>query len=199
MIGAMRLILLALLMARPLSAGEGLHYRLKLWLRGSDSPLEATLRVDTAPAIRSSNRVQKPRMGGWRIAATGKNFSPATEALLIARARRLLFLSTPVPQAEAQDLRLSFHGQALPVWKLAVPKELDASAVLVEVAPRLLALCDLSARPLGGDVAQVELHLEQPGRLSSPTPPEEGTALLRTLSQWAVEPAGDGGVVRLQE
>jgi hypothetical protein len=198
MLEGMRLLPLVLVMALPLSAGEGLQYRMKVWMRGSESPLEATLAVDTAPAIRSANRVQKPRMGGWRLAARGRDLTPATEALLTARARRFLFLSTPVPQAEAQDLRLSFHGQALPVWKLTVPKELDASAVLVEVAPRLLALCDLSARPAGGDVAQVELHLERPGRLSSATPPEEGTALLRTLAQWAVEPAGDGGVIQLR-
>ncbi|HJU83483.1 MAG TPA: hypothetical protein VJ600_04680 [Holophagaceae bacterium] len=188
---------LALLLALPLSAGDGLRYRMQLWLRGSAEPLEAMLIVDTAPAIRSANRVQRPRLGGWRIRVEGKGLSAATEALVMARARRMLFLSTPVPQAEAQDLRVSFQGLALSAWKLNVPKNLDASAVLVEVAPRLLALCDLSAKPAGGDVARVELHLDRPGRLTCATPPEEGTALLQTLNLWAAETEGDGGIIHL--
>ena len=193
-----RLSSLALLLALPVFGGDGLQYRMKVWLRGAPEPLELRLRVDTAPGIRSFNRVQKARLGGWRIEALGHELTPATEAMLMARARRLLFLSSPVPQAEAQDLRISFHGVALPVWKLSVPKDLDASAVLVEVAPRLLALCDLSAHPVGGDLSRVELHLERPGHLSNLAPPAEGTALLHTLVQWASEPAGDGNVVQLR-
>ena len=42
----------------------------------------------------------------------------------------------------------------------SLPEGLDASGVMVEVAPDLLALCDLSVRFAQGDVARMELHLE---------------------------------------
>lgn len=180
-------LLLALLLAAPLSAqsSDGLRYRIQVWFRGEADPVETRFFLQTLPPERTVNHVQKARLVPMELRADREQGSPGLQVMLMNRARRLLFLSTPTAESTAEPLRLSFQGRPLPVWRIAVPKGLDASAVLVEVAPRLLALCDLSARFPKGDVARVELHLEQPGRLHTPQPAAEGTALLGALQRWA--------------
>ena len=73
-----------------------------------------------------------------------------------------------------------------------MPKGLHASTVLVEVAPKLLALCDLSARFEFGDVARVELHLEGLDSTAGLAAAEAGTSLLSTLQAWGRETQADG-------
>ena len=169
----------------PESAAPGLRYRIQLWMRDEATPRETRFTLQTLGAQRTANHVQKPRFGSWELRAERDQGSPYQQAPLLHRAQRLLFLSSPVPQAHAQPLRLGFHGRSLPVWGLEIPKGLHASAVLVEVSPKLLALCDLSARFETGDVARIELHLEEAGRLAADLPAAEGTALLTTLQRWA--------------
>jgi len=180
--------LLLLLIALPAQA-QGLHYRLKLWFRGSEAPVEGRFTVDTTLPTRSFNRVQKPRLGGWVIRPVAGEDRVA-EALILARAPSLLFLSTPVPQASRTSVRVTVGGRPLPFWGLRTPKGLVASVAMAEIAPRTLAVMDLTAQPRGGDLARVELHLESAGRLTSAAPPQDGTALLGTLDTWAKEPAG---------
>ncbi len=172
----------------PLAAqAPGLRYHLQLWMRGEEAPRETRFTLQTVAAQRTANRTQKPRFGTWELRADREQGTPYLQAPLLHRAQRLLYLSSPIPQAHAQPLRLGFHGRSLPVWGMEVPPGLQASAVLVEVAPGLLALCDLSARFPQGDVARLELHLEEAGRLAADLPAAEGTALLTTLQRWARE------------
>lgn len=181
----MRALLLLLLAVLPAPA-QGLRYQLKLWFRGSDAPVVGRFTVDTTVPTRSFNRVQKPRMGGWVIRPVAGEDRVA-EAIILARAPGLLFLSTPVPQAARTSVRAAVGGRPIPFWGLRTPKGLVGSVALGEIAPRTLAVMELSAQPKGGDLARVELHLESAGRLTSAAPPQDGTALLGTLETWAKE------------
>jgi hypothetical protein len=169
----------------PLSAQDGLRYRIQVWFRDEVDPVETRFVLQTLPAEHSNNHVQKPRLVPWELRSEREQGSPGMQVMLMNRARRLLFLSSPTTEASPEPLRLSFQGRALPVWRLAVPKALDAVAVLVEVEPKLLALCDLSARFKEGEVARLEMHLEGAGKLAVHQPAEEGTALLAALQRWS--------------
>ncbi len=148
--------------------------------------------MDTTVPTRSFNRVQRARMGGWVIRPVAGEDRVA-EAIILARAPGLLFLSTPVPQATRTSVRVTVGGKPLPFWGLRTPKGLVGSVALAEIAPRTLAVMELTAQPKGGDLTRVELHLEAAGRLSSAAPPQDGTALLGTLEAWAkLEPATQG-------
>ena len=172
---------------------QGLRYRLKLWFRGAEAPVEGRFTVDTTPPRRSFNRAQKARLGGWTFRAVSGE-DRAAEAIILARAPGLVFLSTPVPQARPTAIRASVGGRPCPFWGLRTPADLVASVALAEVAPRTLAVMDLSAEPRSGELAKVELHLESAGRLASAAPPQDGTALLDTLDRWA-EPMDEAGAV----
>lgn len=191
-------IVLPFLVALALGAqsAEGLRYRMQVWMRGEGEALETRFTLRGIPATRTHNKVQKPRMGGWRLEADRKEGTPYAQALLLARAERLLYLAGPAPQTRAEPIALRFGTRSLPVWSLEVPRNLKASVVLVEIAPRLLALCDLSARFDQGDVARVELHLEQLEDTQALGPAEAGMALLGTLGAWAreVAPEAEGPV-----
>jgi len=183
--GLAPLFLLAL--AGPVCAQEGLRYRMQLWMRDEAQPLETHFRLLTTAAIRTQNKVQKPRMGGWRLEADRTQGTPYAQAMLLGRAERLLYLAGPSPQTHPEPILLRFGNRSLPVWSLDMPPGLHASTVLVEVGPKLLALCDFSARFQQGDVARIELHLEGLDSTGGLTPSEAGTALLSTLRSLARE------------
>lgn len=195
----MRALILLLLTVLPAQA-QGLQYRMKLWFRGAEAPVEGRFTVDTTAPTRSFNRVQKPRLGGWVIRPVAGS-DRATQALILARAPGLLFLSTPVPQALRTSVHTTVGGRSYPFWGLRTPPGLVASVALAEIAPRTLALMELTGEPRSGDLARVELHLESAGRLSSPAPPQDGTALLGTLEAWGKldhAPADAGAVTVLR-
>ena len=171
----------------PLGAQAGLRYHMQVWMRGEAQPLETRFRLLTTAVAHSHNKVQKPRMGGWRLEADRKDGTPYTQAMLLTRAERLLYLAGPAPQTRPEPIVLRFGFRSLPVWSLEMPKGIRASTVLVEISPRLLALCDLSARFEQGDVARLELHLEELGSLAGFGPAEAGTNLISTLQAWARE------------
>jgi hypothetical protein len=191
----MRALLLLLMAVLP-SQAQGLRYRAKLWFRGAEAPVEGRFTVDTTVPTRSSNRVQRPRMGGWVIRPVVGG-DRAAQALILARAPGLLFLSTPVPQAIRTSIRVMVDGRPCAFWGLRTPPDLIASVALAEIAPRTLAVMELTAQPRSGDLARVELHLESAGRLSSAAPPQEGTALLEALDRWARTEGGDSAVTVL--
>lgn len=188
-----------LALSLPVAAQEGLRYRMQVWMRGEAAPLETRFRLVATAGTVSHNRVKKPRMGGWRLEADRTQGTPYAQALLLGRAERLLYLAGPSPQTRAEPIALRFGTRSLPVWSLELPKGLHASTALVEVAPRLLVLCDLSARFERGDLARLELHLEGLDATESLAPAEAGTVLLSTLQAWSQEQqaeAEDGGTVR---
>ena len=157
----LRLIFLSfLVVVSSIHAQEGLRYRMQLWMHGDPQPLETRFRLQSTAGTRSHNRVQKPRMGGWHLEVDRSQGTPYAQAMLLARAERLLYLAGPAPQTKPEPISIRFANRSLPVWSLELPKGIQASTVLVEVAPRLLALCDFSARFEHGDVDRVELHLE---------------------------------------
>lgn len=189
----MRTRALAFLLAcsLPAAAEDGLRYRFQVWMRGSAVPLETRFDLRPAPGTTSHNHVKRLRMAAWRLEAQRNQGTPYAQAVLLARAERLLYLSGPAPQTRREPILLRFGRQSLPVWSLQLPKGLDASGVMVEVAPGLLALCDLSARFEQGDVARMELHLEGLDGTRGLAPAEDGTALLSTLGLWARNPKGE--------
>ena len=188
------IVLFLLVLSLPLGAEEGLRYRMQLWMRGEAQPMEASFRLQSTAGTRSHNKVQKPRMGGWRLEADRTQGTPYAQAMLLGRAERLLYLAGPAPQTKPEPISLRFGARSLPVWSLEMPKGLHASTVLVEISPRLLALCDFSARFDQGDVVRLELHLEGLDSTAGLAPAEAGTTLLSTLQAWAREartaPAG---------
>jgi len=181
------LVLSWMAVSLPMSAQEGLRYRMQLWMRGEAQPVEATFRLQSTVGTRSQNKVQKPRMGGWRLEADRTQGTPYAQVMLLGRAERLLYLAGPAPQTRPEPILLRFGARSLPVWSLEIPKGVHASTVLVEIGPKLLALCDFSARFEKGDVARVELHLEGLDSTSRLTPAEAGTTLLSTLQSLARE------------
>lgn len=181
------MLLLLLVLSLPAQAQEGLRYRMQLWMRGDAEPLETRFRLQSTPGTKSHNRVQKPRMGGWRLEADRTQGTPYVQAMMLGRAERLLYLAGPAPQTRPEPIHLRFGNRSLPVWSLAVPKGLHVSTVLVEIGPKLLALCDLSVRFEQGEVARVELHLEGLDGTAELAPAETGTALLSTLQGWVRE------------
>lgn len=183
-----RLIVLPwLLLSLPLCAQDGLRYRMQLWMRGDTQPVETRFRLQSTAGTRSHNKVQKPRMGGWRLEADRTLGTPYSQVMLLGRAERLLYLAGPSPQTRQEPILLRFGARSLPVWSLEIPKGIHASTVLVEIGPKLLALCDFSARFEQGDVARIELHLEGLDSTTRLAPAEAGTALLSTLQSLARE------------
>jgi hypothetical protein len=175
----------------PACAQEGLRYRMQLWMHGDAQPLETRFRLQSTAGTRSHNKVQKPRMGGWHLEVDRAQGTPYAQAMLLARAERLLYLAGPSPQTRPEPISLRFGKRSLPVWSLEMPKGIHASTVLVEVSPGLLALCDFSARFERGDVDRVELHLEGLDGTDQLAPAEAGTTLLSTLQSLAREAPKD--------
>ncbi len=187
--GSVRRLIVPFLMtlSLPACAQEGLRYRIQLWMRGDAQPMETRFRLQSTVGTRSHNKVQKPRMGGWRLEADRTQGTPYVQAMLLSRAERLLYLAGPAPQTRPEPIFLRFGNRSLPVWSLEMPRGIHASTVLVEVAPKLLALCDFSARFEQGDIARLELHLEGLNSTGKLAPAEAGTTLLSTLQTWARE------------
>ena len=181
------LVLSWMVLSLPLSAQEGLRYRMQMWMRGEAQPVETWFRLQSTVGTRSHNKVQKPRMGGWRLEADRTQGTPYAQVMLLGRAERLLYLAGPAPQTRPEPILLRFGTRSLPVWSLEIPRGVHASTVLVEIGPKLLALCDFSARFEKGDVARVELHLEGLDSTSKLAPAEAGTTLLSTLQSLARE------------
>jgi len=180
-------VLLLTALCLPAHAEEGLRYRMQLWMRDDAQPLETRFRLQSTAGTRSHNKVQKPRMGGWRLEADRTQGTPYAQVMLLGRAERLLYLAGPAPQTRPEPILLRFGSRSLPVWSLEMPVGLHASTVLVEIGPKLLALCDFSARFEQGDISRVELHLEGLDSTAGLATAEAGTTLLSTLQSWARE------------
>lgn len=177
---------------------QGLRYRLTVRLRGEAGPLELHFRLVPTPARTTGNKVQKPRLGGWRLEAERGQGGQLIPAWILARAERLLYVSGPAPQLQPEPWSLTFGKQACPLWTVPVPPTLKASAYLVEILPKVLVLCDLHARFDRGDIAALDLQLEAFGWKPGIPPPENGTALLGSLQRWALQGSGSGETERVE-
>lgn len=184
------------LRAEPMA--HGLRYRLQVRMRGEAVPMELHFRLLPTPARTTGNKVQKPRLGGWRLEAERGQGPHLIPAWILARAERLLYISGPAPQLQPEPWGLTFGKRTCPVWTVDVPPTLKASAYLLEIAPNLLALCDLHARFDRGDIASLDLQLEAFGWKLGTSPPENGTALLSSLQRWALQGSGSGETERVE-
>lgn len=183
-------VLAAGLVSTALGAFDGsaaLRYRAKLHLRGYDRPWETTFTLKLGPAVKSANRVQRPRLLPWHLEATQVP-GGVPQALVLARLERLLYVAGPTEATEAQNLIVHHGDRPCRIWSVRVPRELGLYAYLVEVAPGLLVLTHLSGRPERGDWVSVEIQLETLALKGPLAPAEQGQNLLATLQKWASEP-----------
>jgi len=165
--------------------GAVLDYRVKVRLRDDSAWSETRFRLVTTPALVTRNKVKKPRMGTWRVEA-GRG--PAPGAAVLARVRGLLYFSGPTAQTLRRESGMRVRNRWCRLWQAQAPEGVPAYAYLVEVAPNLLALSYLSASLPEGDIAALEIHLEDAALGARPSPAEDGTALLHTLQRWGSAP-----------
>ncbi len=186
-----------------LPKGSALRYHVKMRMRGEDALMETNFLLMPTPARRSNNRVQKPRLGGWRLEADRANGTPFAQTMLLARAERLMYFSGPAPSLRQEPYGLRFGAKTYPVWEVPVPANVQGFASLLEVGKNTLVLCDATMKFDTGEVATLEVHLEAFNLKPKAAPPEDGTALLSTLQQWSrapLEGAGrlDSGITETQ-
>ncbi len=177
--------------ALPLLAGgpdqARLDYRLKVRLRGDPAMVEGGFRIVATPALATRNKVQRPRMGSWQLEPLTRGEGAPSPALL-ARALGLCYFSGPPVQAVPLATGMRLGKRWCRLWQVQTPSQVGAYVYLVEVAPGLLALAYLSANLPEGDIQSLEIHLAGLSLGPRPVPVEEGTALLKTLRQWADQP-----------
>jgi len=168
------------------SLGE-LHYRVRIQLRGEVAPTDARFVLHPTPVLVTSNRVQKPRLGGWRLEGVQRSDGAFSMAAILARVERVLYLSGPAPGMVKRPIVVAFGGRRCPLWQVQTPPTLPVYAYLAEVSPGLLTLSYLSGSFLRGDIASLEVQLEDFKLSPGAGPAEEGTALLATLQRMAKE------------
>jgi len=184
---ALLFLLPAALLASGVERGTGiLTYRVKLRMQGESAPIETRFSLIPLPVAATANRVKKSRMGAWRLEAQQAKASTFSQAMVLARVERMLFLSGPTSETLPQNLVVHFGEKPCRVWSAKIPSGVHVYAYLVEVAPGLLALSYLSGSFPGGDMASLELQLESFRLDSGVAPAEEGTALLHSLRRLAV-------------
>jgi len=168
--------------------GAFLDYRLKVRPGDGTALVEGRFRVVTTPALVTRNKVQRPRMGAWRIEPlAGKGTAPSP--LLLARTLGLCYFSGPTAQVLPLATGITLGKRWCRLWQVQTPPELGAYVYLAEVAPNLLALAYLSATLPEGELRSLEIHLDGVTLGARVSPAEEGTALLKTLQHWAFEAA----------
>ncbi len=176
-----------------LPKGSALRYHVKMRMRGEDAVMETNFLLMPTPARRSNNRVQKPRLGGWRLEADRQVGTPFAQTMLLARAERLMYFSGPAPSLRQEPYGLRFGAKTYPVWEVPVPSNVQGFASLLEVGKNTLVLCDATVKFDTGEVATLEVHLEAFNLKPGAAPPEDGTALLSTLQQWSRAPLEGAG------
>ncbi len=176
-----------------LPKGSALRYHVKMRMRGEETLMETNFLLMPTPARRSNNKVQKPRLGGWRLEADRSVGTPYAQTLLLARAERLMYFSGPAPALRPEPYGLRIGDKTYPVWEVPVPSNVQGFASLLEVSKNTLVLCDATVKFDTGDVATLEVHLEAFNLKAGVAPPADGTALLSTLQQWSRAPKEGAG------
>ncbi len=176
-----------------LPKGSALRYHVRMRMRGEDTVMETNFLLMPTPARRSNNRVQKPRLGGWRLEADRAVGTPFAQTMLLARAERLMYFSGPAPGLRPEPYGLRFGVKTYPVWEVPVPANVQGFASLLEVGKNTLVLCDATVRFDTGEVATLEVHLDAFNLKTGAAPPADGTALLSTMQQWSKAPLEGAG------
>lgn len=172
--------------ALGLRAGDGcgsLEYRLKLRFRDEPKAIEARFTLTPTAPLVTRNKVQKPRLGGWRLEGVQKEGGALPMSMVLARTERLLYFSGPSEGLTPTGVVVRFGAKPCRVWQVSTPNQVGTYAYLVEVQPNLLALSYLSASFADGDLASIEIQLDRFQVDARAVPAEEGQQLLRTLLQ----------------
>jgi len=174
-----------------------LEYRVKIRMQGDPLVIETRFALVPTPVVSTANRVKKARMGAWRLEAQQPRNAAFSQALVLAQVERMLYFSGPTEQTVRQNLVVRFGDKACRVWTATVPQGVPAYAYLAEVAPGLLALSYFSGSFTTGDMASLEIQLEDFHLRPGVAPSEDGTLLLRSLHRLNAASAsgsGDGSV-----
>ncbi|HPS68426.1 MAG TPA: hypothetical protein PLA48_11275 [Holophaga sp.] len=165
-----------------------LRYRAVLTYRDNREPVVAEFLLRTTPVAKVRNRTKKPRMGGWRLEPIQRLDAPGSQAVVLLRLERLLYLSGPAPDLVAKPVFARYGGRRCQVWHVPIPPGLQAEASLVTAAPGLLALSSFSGRFDKGELATLDLRLVDFRLPRRASPAERGMALLGTLRRLAKAP-----------
>lgn len=176
-----------------LPKGSALRYHVRMRMRGEETMLETSFLLVPTPARHSNNRVQRPRLGGWRLEADRATGTPFAQTLLLARAERLMYFSGPAPELRPEPYALRFGTKTYPVWEVPVPSNVQGFASVLEVGKNTLVLCDATVKFDTGEVATLEVHLDAFNLKAGVAPPADGTALLSTLEHWGQAPHEGAG------
>ena len=178
--------------------GQGeLRYRATLTFRGDREPVVAEFLLAPTPVARTRNKAKKPRMGGWRLAPVPGQGAPSAGPELLARLERLLYFSGPAPTLVQKQIFIQYGRKECQVWQVPTPPGLDAVVYLVQATPGILALSSFRGRFDAGEVASVDLRLQDFQLRPQVAPAENGMILLATLERLARAPRNpeplDGG------
>jgi len=166
-------------------AGDGLTYRFRLQGQGELETEVGRFRLHPIAALRTHNRHQPPRMGGWRLEPIGK-----VPGSVLVRLERLLYLGGPSTGTVPRHAVIRYGKRLCQVWDVGLPTGGGVYAYLVEVKPGMLALSYLSGSFAGGDLRTVEIQLEKVELPERTAPAEEGAVLLKTLAHLDEPQAG---------
>ena len=166
-----------------------MQYRVKIRFRDEARATETRFLLEPTPVLVTRNRVQKPRMGRWKLASLqqgGTKDGPRL-APILARVERMLYFSGPAASVARSSTTVQFGATRCKLWQVQIPGNLPMFAYLAEVRPGLLALSYLSGSFPKGDLASLEIQLESFHLNAGAAPAEDGTALLRTLHRMTTE------------
>ncbi len=166
-----------------------MHYRVKIRFRDEAQATETRFQLEPTPVLVTRNRVQKPRMGRWKLESLQKGGQKNGPHLapILARVERMLYFSGPTTNVVQSSTTVQFGSTRCKLWQVQVPTNLPLYAYLAEVRPGLLALSYLSGSFPKGDLASLEIQLESFHLNADAAPAENGTALLRTLRRMTTE------------
>jgi len=164
-----------------------LHYRVRIVFKGDVAPTEARFILEPTPALVTHNHVKRPRLGGWRLEGIQRGQGSFSMGAVLARVERMMYFAGPGPGTQRRPIVVRFGDRPCDLWQVEVPANLQMYAYLAEVRPGLLALSYLSGSFSQGDIASLELQLEDFHLEPGAGPAEEGTALLGTLQRMARE------------
>jgi hypothetical protein len=176
-----------------------LHYRASLVFRNEKKPVVTRFVLMPTAIAETRNKVKKPRMGGWRLEAAQRKEDGFAQAAVLARIEGLLYLSGPEPRLIQKPIFIRYEDKRCQVWQVPMPPGLHAYAYLVEAAPGLLALSYFTGSFDRGDLASLEIQLEDFHLRPEAAPAEQGMSLLTTLERLARTPDSlEGGEERIE-
>ena len=181
------LVLSSFLRGAAPDQGE-LRYRAVLTFRGDREPVVTEFLLKPTPIAKSRNKTKRPRMGGWRLEAVQLKGASFSQAATLVRLERMLYLSGPAPDLLEKPIFVRYGAKRCQVWQVPMPPGLQADACLVAAAPGILALSSFHGRFDKGELATLDIQLQDFRLRPQVAPAENGMILLATLRRLAKAP-----------